>query len=189
MHRNVKRVIIVSVVAIIGGLGYYLVSPLFLNTIVNESSPVQLVRDNQVDLPEEALGNDIVGILISGSFVGADDFHSSSGEALLVRSDSGELFLRFENFEVRVDTGCRIEATRTEVDALFVGTVGKLGEGETLIGARVSKTTPSSKRTDSVDSCRPPSGSANSRAASSASRSLMVAHARIAVSYGGAWQT
>ena len=101
MHRNVKRVIIVSVVAIIGGLGYYLVSPLFLNTIVNESSPVQLVRDNQVDLPEEALGNDIVGILISGSFVGADDFHSSSGEALVVRSDSGELFLRFENFEVR----------------------------------------------------------------------------------------
>ncbi len=101
MHRNVKRVIIVSVIAIVGGLAYYLGSPLFLNTIVNESSPVQLDRENEINLPEEALGIEIRGVLISGSFVGADDFHSSSGEALLIRSDSGELFLRFENFEVR----------------------------------------------------------------------------------------
>ncbi len=101
MHRNVKRVIIISVVAIVGGLAYYLGSPLFLNTIVNESSPVQLDRENEINLPEEALGIEIGGVLISGSFVGADDFHSSSGEALLIRSDSGELFLRFENFEVR----------------------------------------------------------------------------------------
>ena len=101
MHRNVKRVIIISVVAVVGGLAYYLGSPLFLNTIVNESSPVQLDRENEINLPEEALGIEIGGVLISGSFVGADDFHSSSGEALLIRSDSGELFLRFENFEVR----------------------------------------------------------------------------------------
>ncbi len=101
MHRNVKRVIIISVVAVVGGLAYYLGSPLFLNTIVNESSPVQLDRENEINLSEEALGIEIGGVLISGSFVGADDFHSSSGEALLIRSDSGELFLRFENFEVR----------------------------------------------------------------------------------------
>ena len=101
MHRNVKRVIIISVVAVVGGLAYYLGSPLFLNTIVNESSPVQLDRENEINLSEEALGIEIGGVLISGSFVGADDFHSSSGDALLIRSDSGELFLRFENFEVR----------------------------------------------------------------------------------------
>lgn len=91
----------VSIIAIIAGLGYYLGSPLFLDTMVNEPPPVQLSGDNQLNLPGDAVMIESDSMQISGSFMGADAFHTASGDAIIIQGENGELYLRFEKFEVR----------------------------------------------------------------------------------------
>jgi electron transfer DM13 len=42
-----------------------------------------------------------VRTVVSGTFVGADDFHFGRGEALIIETEPGVFVLRFENFSVR----------------------------------------------------------------------------------------
>lgn len=39
--------------------------------------------------------------VVSGTFVGADDFHFGRGDALIIETEPGKYVLRFENFSVR----------------------------------------------------------------------------------------
>jgi hypothetical protein len=41
------------------------------------------------------------GVVYSGTFVGADDFHFGEGEAQIIETEPGKYVLRFENFSVR----------------------------------------------------------------------------------------
>ena len=78
--KNKKLVFILSAVIIIAlPIAWYLLSPLFIDNVVEE---------NQVE------GD----IIYEGEFSGADSFHQVSGQAQ-VTEDNGIRYLRLENFE------------------------------------------------------------------------------------------
>lgn len=70
---------------------WYLASPLFLDNVVDEDLPY----DNDDVLIEDNLETMRI---YEGNFVDADDFHQTSGSALVVETN-GKKYLRFENFE------------------------------------------------------------------------------------------
>ena len=79
-----KRVLIGLIGLIALGVAWYLFSPLLFDREVNE----QLAQ---------VQGDQILG---SGTFEGADRVHQGSGKASLVRLETGEIELRFEDFDV-----------------------------------------------------------------------------------------
>ena len=85
VRRNPRRTLAVAVPALIVGvpLAWYLGSPLFITTQLNE---------------EPAAGGSTVS---SGLFQGADEFHFGSGRASVVASGDGSLRVRFDDFSVR----------------------------------------------------------------------------------------
>ncbi len=82
-----KKLLIILISILVLGVGYWLVSPLFIDKRVSEALP------SQVD------GEDLQ-ILFQGNFEGFDEVHYGSGEALIL-DVQGERVLRFEdNFNV-----------------------------------------------------------------------------------------
>jgi hypothetical protein len=101
-------------------LAWWLGSPLFLDTEVDEEFPMSANAvipegmtaseveaemeeaagslDTEVmdDMPEESQPV----VLTTGDFVGADDFHQGSGTATVYELEDGSHVLRFDNFEV-----------------------------------------------------------------------------------------
>ncbi|HLA17452.1 MAG TPA: DM13 domain-containing protein [Candidatus Limnocylindrales bacterium] len=77
-----------AIVLVIGlPVGWYLGSPLFIRTALVE--------------PTGGAGAAAGTVLASGSFVGADEFHTGSGRATIVEAADGRLGLRFDDFVVR----------------------------------------------------------------------------------------
>ena len=116
-------IIIAIVVAIpVVAVGWWLGSPLFLDTEVNEAFPMSasaVVPDDMTQeeveevmleaseedpveveepMPEEAASGPTA--LSSGQFQDADDFHMGTGTATIYELDDGSHVLRLEDFEV-----------------------------------------------------------------------------------------
>jgi hypothetical protein len=85
-----KKTFIFVIVIIAIGIGYWLISPLFINKKVSDISP--LLENSEVEnLPQT---------IAEGSFSGFDKTHYGSGTALIIKTDEGYV-LRFEdNFNV-----------------------------------------------------------------------------------------
>ena len=87
--------IVIVVIALI--FLWYLASPLFVNKEVNEGFPIENQNNNQAN-QETNNEHDTVSPSYQGDFMGANAAHQVSGQALVLE-DSGERYLRFENFE------------------------------------------------------------------------------------------
>lgn len=89
------------VVSLVGG--YYLASPLWQRTFLEEDSP--LAAAMTVDRAEEAApapsGSFQPRVVLRGEVMGADSFHFGRGDALVIETSPGMYVLRFENFSVR----------------------------------------------------------------------------------------
>jgi hypothetical protein len=80
LGRRTKLVLLLMALIVAFPIGYYLISPLFVNVTVSE-----------------VLSTDGLKILAQGTFVGADTvLHKAEGTAKLVRTSTNELILRFE---------------------------------------------------------------------------------------------
>ncbi len=86
-HPRTSIVVVALIVVIVGPLGWILGSPLIIRTELNEEVPV-------------AATGTTASVLLEGEFIGADEFHFGSGQALLKENDLGELTLRFDDFSV-----------------------------------------------------------------------------------------
>jgi hypothetical protein len=88
----VKKSLIIIVSIIVLGIGYYLISPLFINIKIDESIPsssTKDVRDNQ-PAPNE--------IEIKSAKVIGTTGHAASGFVRIVR-DGSDSYIRYENFK------------------------------------------------------------------------------------------
>ena len=92
-----KEVIIgiVIITVVVLAAAWYLVSPLFINKIVDEESPIQN-NENGNSIEEQGEPDNLIAY--SGSFVDADDFHKVSGTMRIV-SDQDMRYLRLEDFK------------------------------------------------------------------------------------------
>ncbi|MBT8199493.1 MAG: DM13 domain-containing protein [Acidimicrobiia bacterium] len=101
------------------GVAWWLGSPLFLDSEVDEAFPMSAAaaipdgmdqRDVEREMSEAADEPDVVStdpmpdeeptVLSSGVFAGADDFHQASGTATVYELVDGSRVLRLEDFEV-----------------------------------------------------------------------------------------
>ena len=104
---NKKLLIAAIVAAIILPIGTYAVSPLFINTTIDE--PLPLSVKNEKTLVTGAMSKDGSEIMmkketmfksLSGSFVGAGDgIHNAEGTSKVISLEDGTSILRFENFK------------------------------------------------------------------------------------------
>lgn len=110
---------------VVGWVGWFLASPLFIDNVVDEEFPVELPSTTELaqmpeeqrqeievmeaaQMPEEGMADTMPGsvaeaqpvLLGQGEFVDADSFHQGSGMATLYQLPDGGHILRFENFEV-----------------------------------------------------------------------------------------
>lgn len=84
-----KKALIGLVVLAVLGVGYWLISPLFIKTVSDESLK---------DLPNEAAQSLVVS---RGEFTDGEPGHHAKGEAVLLRLEDGSYAVRFEDdFEV-----------------------------------------------------------------------------------------
>lgn len=124
-----KRTLLISAGAVLvvalGGLLWYLGSPLFINRTVDEALPFEVTDEAQMEdtpvvemestptqatesataMPEAEMEENTPSgeeplALKSGQFVGADDFHRGSGTAAIFELSDGSRLLRLEDFMV-----------------------------------------------------------------------------------------
>jgi hypothetical protein len=102
-------------VALTVSVGWYLASPLFLSTTVDEPAPIVETAAGPVALPSRAPSSRqattvpslapiptlVPLVALSGSFKGMDEFHFGRGTARLIETAPGQFVIRLENFEVR----------------------------------------------------------------------------------------
>jgi hypothetical protein len=83
-------------------LGWYLGSPLFISTTIDEPAPV-VAAGTPTPTAAAATAQPTVAIAAerSGQFHGADEFHFGRGTARLIETAPGAFTVRLENFEVR----------------------------------------------------------------------------------------
>lgn len=112
---------------VVFAVAWYLVSPLFIDNVVEEEFPSELPSAEQLaqmpqeerekmaeqameaaaDMPDKVMdeampepaANVEPVIVLQGQFQDADSFHQGSGEATIYRLPDGSHVLRFENFE------------------------------------------------------------------------------------------
>ena len=113
--------IVLAVVAIlILAFAWWLLSPLFLNTTVNEEFPLSATADMPAGVTQQEAEDIMEGmakinmesvepmtekmseamVLASGKFRDGDSFHKGSGDVSLYRLASGDTVLRFEDLDV-----------------------------------------------------------------------------------------
>lgn len=93
--------------AIVGVVGWYLASPLFINKTIDEGFPVAAAateREVAAAMPDEkvseAMPADQPTVIGQGQFKDADSFHKGSGSVALYQLPDGSHVLRFEEFSV-----------------------------------------------------------------------------------------
>lgn len=111
---------------IVGVVGWYLASPLFIDNVVDEAFPIDLpspeelakmpaeeldkieaevlqvaadMPDKKMDDPMPETASNSPTIVVQGQFQDADSFHKGSGSAAIYQLPDGKHVLRFENFE------------------------------------------------------------------------------------------
>lgn len=105
------------VIALAVPLGWYLGSPLFLSTTVDEAPPVVAAEASPAPTPLPRAASPAPSAAIdptspvtssapalierSGAFAGADEFHFGKGTARLIETAPGVFTLRLEDFAVR----------------------------------------------------------------------------------------
>lgn len=88
-NTYMKKIIIAVILLIVLAVGYWLISPLFIVTVSNET-----VRD----LPNQGVGSVVAAF---GDFEDGDSSHHATGQASLLRLEDGSYVVRFEDdFEV-----------------------------------------------------------------------------------------
>ena len=118
-----KKIIIIAVVIIaipVAAFAWWLLSPLFLSTTVEEEFPFSATADMPVGMTQTEAENIMSGMakvdmeemedmpdemaqaeqIASGMFRDADSFHKGSGVASIYRLPGGEGVLRFEDLNV-----------------------------------------------------------------------------------------
>ena len=120
LRRSGLVVVVVLVLVAVGGLGWWLVSPLFISSPVQEEFPLagsaivppnmtraeveQIMEDaakvNQEMSEEMPTSTPSVEKIRTGAFHDADSFHKGSGQASIYRLPDGSYVLRLENFRV-----------------------------------------------------------------------------------------
>lgn len=110
---------------VLGGLGWYLGSPLFINQTVDEGFPVEIPSEEEMEMMpesevqvlateaqaaaaampvkemEETMPPDpALVVLKAGEIVGADAFHTGSGAAMIFELLDGSRVVRLENLDV-----------------------------------------------------------------------------------------
>jgi uncharacterized protein YxeA len=96
---NMKKILILIVVLVVLGVGYWLVSPFWRNTVVSETVPVSKPNTQVGKINSDSVALETMD-LFSGSFTGFDKVHTGSGTAKILKID-GKTYLRFEdNFNV-----------------------------------------------------------------------------------------
>lgn len=85
-----KRIIIIVIVVVVVGVGYWLISPLFIDKTVSEEFP----------RGEGEAGDAESTIHLSGSFTGFDRVHFGSGDVNVYKTAEGYLIRFEENFNV-----------------------------------------------------------------------------------------
>lgn len=97
----------VLALAVLGPIAWYLGSPLFISTTVDEPPPVAAAPSPSAAAagsPSTPVGPATTGPATterSGSFHGADEFHFGEGTARLIETAPGEFSIRLEDFRVR----------------------------------------------------------------------------------------
>ncbi len=123
-RKNIFLGVGAVLLVVVGAVGWWLLSPLFLNQTVDEALPfsvnaqvppdmepmeVEMVMSGmaKVDLPvEEAMPQMMAGpsesptAVKTGTFRDADNFHRGSGTAAIYQSPEGAHLLRLEDFSV-----------------------------------------------------------------------------------------
>ena len=110
-----------AIIVIVGiAFGWWLLSPLFLNTTVEEEFPFSATADMPVGMTQTEAEDIMQGMakvdmeemedmpdemaqaekIVSGMFRDADSFHKGSGTATIYRLPDGSGALRFENLDV-----------------------------------------------------------------------------------------
>ena len=123
MSRLLRKgvLVILAVVAIpILAFAWWLLSPLFLNTTVNEEFPLSATADMPAGVTQQEAEDIMEGmakinmeavepmtekmseamVLASGKFRDGDSFHKGSGDVSLYRLANGDTVLRFEDLDV-----------------------------------------------------------------------------------------
>ena len=119
-HPRASGLALGIVLAITVPAGWYLASPLFLSTTVDDPPPVAAVEPSQTPIaspthepaaPAEPAGTSspspaptatpVPLIQRVGSFTGADEFHFGRGAARLIETAPGAFTVRLEGFAVR----------------------------------------------------------------------------------------
>lgn len=106
-RRHPRRTGLIVVIALAIGLpsAWYLGSPLFIRTALNEPPPgAPTSSPDPAPLPATPSatgGPQVLAAPRTGTFVGADEFHFGSGTATLTETAPGVWTVRFENFSVR----------------------------------------------------------------------------------------
>ncbi len=90
------------------GVGWWLVSPLFISKTVVEEFPPAAAREGR----EKTGGMAAATKVKAGSFRDADGFHKGSGEATVFRLPDGSHLLRLENFMVTNGPGLHVFLAR-----------------------------------------------------------------------------
>ncbi len=148
-RRHPGRVAAVALPLLAVGIpvGWYLASPLFIRTELNEAAPIPVTTITTVTTPPSTTTsppaepdpsaatttttNTTVpepegpaGVVATGTFLGADEFHFGSGNAVVIETAPGAYTLRFEDFSVRNGPELYVYLSPTETydeQALEVG--------------------------------------------------------------------
>ncbi|HEY4489670.1 MAG TPA: DM13 domain-containing protein [Candidatus Paceibacterota bacterium] len=99
-----KRNLIILVIILVLIIGYWLISPFFINKKVSEESPLNASQQASTETKQvNEVGDSSevkTEIIYKGTFTGFDKIHYGSGDAALIKTENG-LVLRFEeNFNV-----------------------------------------------------------------------------------------
>lgn len=100
-HPLASVVTVVIVAVIVLPMGWYLGSPLFISTSVDEPAPVAVVSPAPSRAAPSPPSSSPEPLARTGEFTGADEFHFGEGTARLIETSPGAFTVRLEDFAVR----------------------------------------------------------------------------------------
>ncbi len=94
-----KKIAIIIGFILISFIGWFLISPLFLDTLVDEALPTEEKANSSKKVDDKVEKNLESNFkTYQGNFVDGDESHHSSGMVKIL-TVKGKSYLRFENFE------------------------------------------------------------------------------------------
>jgi uncharacterized alpha/beta hydrolase family protein len=90
-----KKIFVTLIIVVVIVAGYWLISPFFITTVVNEDSPVVATVDTAPDVQVQSIIGEDAKVVSRGIFSGFDTTHTGSGTATLIKKG--------ENYIVRLE--------------------------------------------------------------------------------------